>query len=721
MITELYSVRSDQKEIDLISKNIIYITNKLYECTDIRMSVKTEINSNPKKIKTAVLDSLKNKNKPDFVIFANALDTEDSSSFRRLFTPLIESAEYKYRNDFEDTKSGTLMHHHIKVYPLPDPSSGFSSYCFIINGTKFLVMPRITLVGGSFTQFLCDTVKRSADVFDAILEECPDGFCIAPMQAAAKGLSVNSSAKSEDKQNDDISHVFSLESADHTGVGTDKDDQSNDRDTDTDTDKTVKKQSKFKKFLWSFIPRKGDNAKSIIIKIIVLIAVCVFLVSAGILLDFYVIEPWKNNSVMSDIQDVFYSSVVVPVTDENGNTLPETIVTKNWAGLEKINKEIVGWIKVNNTKVDYPVLYHKGDNIDSQFYLYRNYKKEYSDFGSIFLDYRCTKGVESKNVILHGHNMGSDDSMFGSLMVYARADGWVQGNTKFYKSSPVIYFDTPKANGEWIIFSVMKIDVSNDNKAIFNYLMGEFNSDAQFMNFIYNVKERSYLSVDVPINENDRIITLSTCSYESDNMRTVIMGRRLREGESYDDYVSTVKKHTPSSTVTSSFSEEYKNGNIKWYDGKGDLSGDETLNYLEQADMYKVTFIGGDGKEFAKQYVIKGKDATTPTEEPRKASDGTYYYTFKGWDTSLKSITKDTIIKALFTKHKLNIAVPTTTRVTEPEDIVVPPTPTQAPTQKPTKKPTQKPTEAVTDAEIPPTVITEPPAATDPVEASSGQ
>lgn len=437
------------------------------------------------------------------------------------------------------------------------------------------------------------------------------------------------------------------------------------------------KKSGFKNFIKSFIPMKGDSKRNLILKIVVLIAIVVFLVGAFLLLKFYVLDPTSNSNDMREIQSVFYSDTdsssetrIEEITDAQGNVV-ETIVVSdgkeknhNWKGVQKINKEIVGWVQLDKTDIDYPVLYHKGDNEKSQFYLYKNYKKKYSDFGSIFLDYRSQK-ADARHVILHGHNMGSDkDAMFGSLIRYTIKDGRTKANTDYYKSHAIINYDTPKQNGEWIVFAAMKIDVSNEKDNVFNYLRAEFTNDAQYMNFIYNVKERSYFDVNIPINESDRLLTLSTCSYETDNMRTVIVARQVREGEDVSKYIKAVKGKTPAYSVTSDFISEFDN--IKWYDKKEKPEGDCSLEYMEQREMFTVKFYDANGKVIRTEKVIKGEDAKgiagTP---PAKKSDSKYRYRFLKWSVSYKNVQKNLDVKPIYEKFLL--APPTTEpRVEEP-------------------------------------------------------
>ena len=90
------------------------------------------------------------------------------------------------------------------------------------------------------------------------------------------------------------------------------------------------------------------------------------------------------------------------------------------------------------------MLGHKGDDAVDQYYLNHDYRGDYDSYGSVFLDYRCTKGMESKNIVLHGHHM-NDGSMFAGLMEY----GGTSGNLDYYKKHPTIIFDRePVTDGD---------------------------------------------------------------------------------------------------------------------------------------------------------------------------------------------------------------------------------------------------------------------------------
>lgn len=399
-------------------------------------------------------------------------------------------------------------------------------------------------------------------------------------------------------------------------------------------------------------------------KWIIAVASVVFVLAAGYLINELVIQPYLNSQITSDIQDIAYATESVEDTQKKS--------AQNWEALKKLNKEIVAWITIDDSKIDYPVLEHKGDNASSQYYLNRTYKDTYSDYGSVFMDYRSTESVKSKNVILHGHNM-QDGSMFHELVNY----GDLTGDLDYYKSHPIIEFNTPEGDQQYKIISVFKTNTLYAHGEFFNYMQGEFLSDAEFMNFVYNCRVRSLIDCPVVVNEDDQLLTLSTCSYEFYNWRTVVVARKVRDGEK-------AKVNTDLATLNADpvFPEHYyksrggerptvltfkkanAKGIINWYDGGGELEGSETLTATVEANptepptdkedknsssskknssstvstevtnYYEVKFVNWDGTEFHTESVKEGESVALPSGTPTLPSDEYYDYTFTGWQTS---------------------------------------------------------------------------------------
>ena len=194
--------------------------------------------------------------------------------------------------------------------------------------------------------------------------------------------------------------------------------------------------------------------------------------------------------------------------------------------MQKINSDIKGWLRIKNTVVDYPVL--QSDESNPEYYLYLDYEKNYSKYGSLFFDARNSVELDnpnSKSLIVYGHSM-NDGRMLGALLKY--------GSLDFYKEHATFELDTVKYNADWKIFSVFKTNTLGTQGEPFNYLRTSFSNDSDFLNFVYQLKIRSLFNMDVDISADDQIVLLSTCSYEMDNFRTVVAARKVRPGESSD-------------------------------------------------------------------------------------------------------------------------------------------------------------------------------------------
>ncbi len=291
-------------------------------------------------------------------------------------------------------------------------------------------------------------------------------------------------------------------------------------------------------------------------KIIFAISALVFALSLGAVVYLCIIEPYMNRSTISELEEIYY-----------GETDGEIETRGDLSALAAVNSDIKGWIKIGGTRVNNPVL--QSPPTDSTYYLYRNYKKISSGFGSIFLDSLCDYEKPSKNLILYGHNM-RDGSMFGDLLKYDKLD--------FYKEHPTIIFDTLKEQADWKIISIFKTNTLEEQGEIFDYLKIDFASDKDFLNFVYDVKIRSLIDTPVDIGKNDTLITLSTCSYELKDFRTVVVARKVRDGESVTVNVDDARmaenplmpagyyyRRGGKAPAINGFEEDLKDGKLTWY------------------------------------------------------------------------------------------------------------------------------------------------------------
>ena len=209
---------------------------------------------------------------------------------------------------------------------------------------------------------------------------------------------------------------------------------------------------------------------------------------------------------MKEIQ-VEYQNILQdsePVTADNQ-------IRQQFQSLLKINPDIAGWITINNTKVDYPIL----QSSDNEYYLNRNYKKDDSKAGSIFMDFRNQVKSQDRQTIIYGHQM-KDGSMFGELENFL--------DEEFFSQNQHFQYDTTYASYDVEIFSVYLTTTD------FNYIETDFSNDEEYIEFLKLIKGKSEIPTDVQVSEKDNIITLSTCNnlLDPEEGRLVVHGKLTR-------------------------------------------------------------------------------------------------------------------------------------------------------------------------------------------------
>lgn len=208
----------------------------------------------------------------------------------------------------------------------------------------------------------------------------------------------------------------------------------------------------------------------------------------------------ENNNHDKDItfiepNDDDKERVTLTTTTTTTTTIYDVKYEKVFEKLKEINNDTVGWLTVNNTKIDYPVV----QSTDNDYYLYRDYYKNKNRHGWIYMDYRNNIEDLSDNTIIFGHNL-ANQKMFGTLR-YVTNPSWYKKS-----SNQIITFNTTKANMKWQIISIYKIPVTND------YLVANFASSEDKLNFLDMITQRSIYNFNATFDENTKIITLSTCS-----------------------------------------------------------------------------------------------------------------------------------------------------------------------------------------------------------------
>ena len=184
--------------------------------------------------------------------------------------------------------------------------------------------------------------------------------------------------------------------------------------------------------------------------------------------------------------------------------------------LKEDNSDIVGWLEIEGTNINYPVL--QGE--DNEYYMSHNYKKEKSEKGSIFLDSNYDWDKPSSNLLIYGHNIITGE-IFKDLLKYS--------DEEFYKEHKTIRFTTVEEDLEFEVLSAFKSRVYYESEEnVFRYYQFiDAKNEKEYNEFVDNAKKSSIYDTNVNAEYGDQLITLSTCSYHTENGRFALIGRKI--------------------------------------------------------------------------------------------------------------------------------------------------------------------------------------------------
>lgn len=215
----------------------------------------------------------------------------------------------------------------------------------------------------------------------------------------------------------------------------------------------------------------------------------------------------KDPSTVPDIQ--------VTVRDEAGEEEIILTVLDEYKTLYNKNRSLIGWLKIDDTNIDYPVM----QSPDPNYYLTHNFNQEHDNNGSIFLDPDCDIVHRNTNLILYGHHMRSG-KMFGSLDSYS--------SEAFYEEHKYITFDTIYEKGTYEVMYVFRSRIYNEDEIVFKYYQFiDVDSEQEFYSNMNEMAEMSLYDTGVTAVYGDKLLTLSTCDYREENGRFVVVAKRI--------------------------------------------------------------------------------------------------------------------------------------------------------------------------------------------------
>lgn len=262
--------------------------------------------------------------------------------------------------------------------------------------------------------------------------------------------------------------------------------------------------------------RSGKKTRNIIINIFFILFLACFLISGGYLFVYYYTNH-KAQKSFSEIKNTFETDYI----DEDGKEIYVEVeqkqVFKKYAPVYEENPDFVGWLSIEGTNIDYPVMYTPEDE---EYYLHRDFDGAYSSAGTLFVDKNCSPvGAVSDNVIIYGHNMKAG-TMFHDLLQYE--------SEEFYKSHKTIVFDTLDGTGTYTVIAAFRTQAYEDTDTEhYNYYsFNTASSEEEFDAYISQVKSNTPYTIEESASYGDKLITLSTCAYHSDNGRFVVVAKK---------------------------------------------------------------------------------------------------------------------------------------------------------------------------------------------------
>ncbi len=292
----------------------------------------------------------------------------------------------------------------------------------------------------------------------------------------------------------------------------------------------LKYQQKLNKFAinklyYKFAPKETKKYK--IYKYSVMLSSIIFFITSAIIINWFIQGVSINNLSNALTEDTPIKAITdegtlieEPPVEENNEENKKTslywkylntpLSSVDFTELLKENKDTVGWLIVNNTNINYPVVQTK----DNDYYLKHAFDKSKNSAGWVFADFRDDFENLSRNTVIYGHGR-KDKVMFGSLNDSL--------NAKWYtnEDNQIIQLSTIKYNTMWQIFSIYKIQAES------YYISTDFTSDSSFETFINTMKERSIYDFNVDVTKTDKLLTLSTC-FDNKGIRTVVQAKLVK-------------------------------------------------------------------------------------------------------------------------------------------------------------------------------------------------
>ena len=250
---------------------------------------------------------------------------------------------------------------------------------------------------------------------------------------------------------------------------------------------------------------------------VICIAAAVCLLGAAAFCGFHVCNHYAHQNEQTEAFEEIAQKVEQAQEDES--QAPEIPLTEEESILPEYgelflqNPDMVGWIKVEGTRINYPVMQTPNE---PNFYLKHNFEKEYSDLGTPYVQEDCDIAA-SDNLVIYGHHI-KGQKMFGALEEYK--------SQSFYEEHKTIQFDTLTKHNEYEVIAVFKtVAYSSEGFRYYDFVNAE--NEDEFNAYVEKCRELALYDTGVTAEYGDRLITLSTCEYSAQNGRLVVVAKKV--------------------------------------------------------------------------------------------------------------------------------------------------------------------------------------------------
>ncbi len=187
---------------------------------------------------------------------------------------------------------------------------------------------------------------------------------------------------------------------------------------------------------------------------------------------------------------------------------------EQYAALKEQNSDVIGWIRIEGTVIDYPVMYTPEDR---DFYLHRGFDKESSAYGMIYMDGACNLETGGLNYLLYGHHM-KNGSMFAKLENYKYQS--------YFEEHPVVVFDTLTEYAEYEVFGAISLSADDVSDEFLRDLLAQ--DEESYQRLVDTVKAESYYDTGITPVWPQQLLTLATCEYSQQNGRLMVFARKIK-------------------------------------------------------------------------------------------------------------------------------------------------------------------------------------------------